>query len=587
MKLYILIFLLLTVKVYSIEIYNKTSINYTDPVNGATLVKPENNITFGFNRSVNLSEIEIVNSLIVKGELSGIHNGTVKIIDEGKKFIFKPDLHFFYGEKVTVEFTGMLRKFNTFGSRIFNYTFHTSSENIAFDPVKNIEKETGINFNEGQLLFAPPVLNVTINNNPAPGMLFCAPLGGVPHITILNNNGSTFWYQQRGSIAYDFKPQPNGHLTFYANLPPRYVEFDGNYNLVHTYSCGNGYTTDMHELQLLPNGNAFLMAYDPEIVDMSQIVPGGNPNATVIGLIIQEIDQQNNVLFQWRSWDHMLITDATHENLTDSVIDYIHGNAIELDYDNNILISSRHIDEITKINHTTGDIIWRFGGKNNMFTIINDSIRFSHQHDIRRLANGHVTFFDNGSFRFPEYSRAVEYSLDETNHTATLVWQYQRNPQAVSTWGGNVQRLPNGNTFIAWGGCVNTFTEVQPNETVVFEASYNPGIFTYRGFKYSWPLMPTSTGQELTSSSSFKLGPNYPNPFNPDTKIKFSLDKSSNTSIIIYDIKGSEIMKCFSGFLNSGEHEITFDGSSLSSGVYFYRLVSGNNSETRKMMLIK
>ncbi len=46
------------------------------------------------------------------------------------------------------------------------------------------------------------------------------------------------------------------------------------------------------------------MSYDPQMVDMSKIVPGGNPNATVTGLIVQEIDENKNVVFQWRSWDH-------------------------------------------------------------------------------------------------------------------------------------------------------------------------------------------------------------------------------------------------------------------------------------------
>jgi len=55
------------------------------------------------------------------------------------------------------------------------------------------------------------------------------------------------------------------------------------------------------------------------------------------------------LIFQWRSWDHFQITDATHENLLASNIDYVHGNAIEIDTDSNIIISSRHMDEITKL----------------------------------------------------------------------------------------------------------------------------------------------------------------------------------------------------------------------------------------------
>ena len=73
-------------------------------------------------------------------------------------------------------------------------------------------------------------------------------------------------------------------------------------------------------------------------------------------------------------------------------------------------------------NRNTGAIIWRLGGKNNQFSFINDTIGFSHQHAIRRLENGNISLFDNGNYHSPPFSRAIEYSLNENNKTATLVW---------------------------------------------------------------------------------------------------------------------------------------------------------------------
>lgn len=586
MKYLLFIFYFSAALTYSYEVI------YTDPVNGAELVRPENSITIGFSHAPAVNTYDLEGDIIVSGSISGKHNGRVIFRDDNKKIIFLPYEPFSYNEKVTVKFTGELSEYVTRDSKLYDFLFFTSSKNIVYDPFKGLERETGKSiqdpvFQDPVVFFPPPVLNVTINNSPAEGSLFFAPFSVSAYITILNNNGGSNWSQQRSTSAFDFKKQPNGNLTFFANNPPRFIEMNSSYDTIHTYRCGNGYTTDLHELQILPNGNALLMAYDPQPVDMSQIVPGGRTNATVIGLIIQEIDGQNNVLFQWRSWDHMLITDATQEDLTDSLIDYIHGNAIELDDDNNLLISSRHIDEITKIDRSTGDIIWRLGGKNNMFTILNDTMRFSHQHDIRRINNGNITFFDNGSFRFPEYSRAVEYALDTVNYTATLVWQFQRNPQVVSTWGGNVQRLDNGNTFIAWGGAVNTVTEVKPDGTTVFEASYIPGVYTYRGFKDSWPHIPTAIEPAIDPANTFRLLQNYPNPFNPVTKISFELDKAGNTSLILYNITGEEVKTYFNGYLGTGFHTLTINGSDLASGVYIYKLVSGSNSAVGKMVMIK
>ena len=87
-------------------------------------------------------------------------------------------------------------------------------------------------------------------------------------------------------------------------------------------------------------------------------------------------------------------------------------------------MSGRWMD-VTKINRSTGDIMWRLGGTQNDFTLVGDTYFFSGHHDIRRLDNGHVTIFDNNDGT-ANYSRVVEYDLDEVNMIATLVWQYER-----------------------------------------------------------------------------------------------------------------------------------------------------------------
>jgi hypothetical protein len=150
------------------------------------------------------------------------------------------------------------------------------------------------------------------------------------------------------------------------------------------------------------------------------------------------------------------------------------------------LISSRHQDEITKIDRQTGNIIWRLGGKNNQFQFTNDNIRFSHQHDIRRLTNGNITLFDDGNLHSSVApSRALEYKLDEINKTATLVWSLENNPAEYSGAMGNVQRLANGNTLIGWGAGSPATTEVTPSGDKLYELSLLPDIYSYRAFKFN------------------------------------------------------------------------------------------------------
>ena len=85
----------------------------------------------------------------------------------------------------------------------------------------------------------------------------------------------------------------------------------------------------------------------------------------------------------------------------------------------------------------------------------------------------------------------------------------------------------------------------------------------------------------------FKLYNNFPNPFNPATKIKFDISKNTKVSLIVYDILGREVSTIVQGDINAGRYEVTFDGTSLSSGIYFYKLVTSDFVDTKKMMLIK
>ena len=163
------------------------------------------------------------------------------------------------------------------------------------------------------------------------------------------------------------------------------------------------------------------------------------------------------------------------------------------------------MDEITKIDRQTGDIIWRLGGVNNEFTFLNDSLDFQHsiptpfcyQHDIRRLTNGNISIYDNGNYKHPKYSRMVEYQLDELNMTATLTWEYRDSLFNYSPWMGNVQRLQNENIIGAWNmtDFPTTIIEVGQDCTKTFELSIEEyfddnnnkrGVWIYRAFRFDW-----------------------------------------------------------------------------------------------------
>jgi hypothetical protein len=98
---------------------------------------------------------------------------------------------------------------------------------------------------------------------------------------------------------------------------------------------------------------------------------------------------------------------------------------------------------------------------------------------------------------------------------------------------------------------------------------------------------PSDIGVESGLISDFKLGQNYPNPFNPTTKLSFVIGHSSLVTLKVYDILGRVIATLVNEKINAGKYEVIFDGSGLSSGVYFYRLNAGQYTNTKKFILMK
>jgi hypothetical protein len=87
--------------------------------------------------------------------------------------------------------------------------------------------------------------------------------------------------------------------------------------------------------------------------------------------------------------------------------------------------------------------------------------------------------------------------------------------------------------------------------------------------------------------TEFSLAQNYPNPFNPTTVIEFALPVASHTSLKIFDVTGRLVATLVDESLTAGVHTVGFDAAKLASGVYFYKLVAADFSQTRKMVVLK
>jgi hypothetical protein len=97
----------------------------------------------------------------------------------------------------------------------------------------------------------------------------------------------------------------------------------------------------------------------------------------------------------------------------------------------------------------------------------------------------------------------------------------------------------------------------------------------------------TSVASQTLQPEASKLFQNYPNPFNPTTVLSYDLLKSGKVSLKVYDLYGREVVSLVNGTISAGSHQVVFDGTTLASGVYFARFISGSHSNTIKLIMVK
>ncbi|MCB0723673.1 MAG: T9SS type A sorting domain-containing protein [Ignavibacteriae bacterium] len=241
---------------------------------------------------------------------------------------------------------------------------------------------------------------------------------------------------------------------------------------------------------------------------------------------------------------------------------------------------------------------------------------YNTQHDFVFANGSNVTisappFVESGSTKyvFTNWSNSgdttqilnISQNLDLT---ASYKAQYKLlvNTTQGNTFGGNAY-YDSAGTF-QFG--VTSTTVINGNDTFYFRGWSGLGIGAYTSSD--------STGQDDTVSwtmsnpiveiarwsdqvgivqigseipEKFELYQNYPNPFNPETIIRYDIPKNGNVSIVIYDMLGKEVTRLVDRYQNAGRYEVNFDGSGFSSGIYFYRISTGDFVQVRRMILVK
>jgi photosystem II stability/assembly factor-like uncharacterized protein len=180
----------------------------------------------------------------------------------------------------------------------------------------------------------------------------------------------------------------------------------------------------------------------------------------------------------------------------------------------------------------------------------------------------------------------TSFSASAVNDRVVLNWS---TATETNNRGFEIQRSANGSDFItvAFVNGAGTTTETQ---NYSYSDLVSAGKYSYRlkqvdfngAYEYS-----NVAEVEFGADLNYALEQNYPNPFNPSTKITYVTKDQGFVSLKIYNILGNEVAELINGEVEAGNHEVTFDASGLSSGVYFYTLTTGNFTATKKMMMMK
>ena len=338
-----------------------------------------------------------------------------------------------------------------------------------------------------------------------------------PASLILDKQGELLWYDTNTFRRLGFNLLSNGLMAWVEDN--FFFLMDSNFQVIDTLQCQKGRLTDIHELVVDRQGHYFLLCTRDTTADLSgattQTGAPGMVNGTVRYNLIQELDASGSLVKEWDPAPYFFPADVDSRYFTNaSYMELMHTNSIDLDTNGQVLISSRHVNEVTSIDWASGNIRWRLGGAQNQFTFVNDP-GLSGQHDARFRGNGRISVFDNGTYHNPPISRGVTYQLDTVNWTATPEWSYAH-PAQVSTAMGSFQPFPNGDALICWGvgnpsPNIN-FTFVQADSTPLWNWTFIDNYKTYRVRNLDLPFQlerpgitcaPAPGGATLTATGNF------------------------------------------------------------------------------------
>ena len=337
----------------------------------------------------------------------------------------------------------------------------------------------------------------------APGYVFLAVKRGPGQDgpQIVDDHGHVVWFRPApphnavtGFRVQRYRGQPvltwwQGR-TRYGHGMGEYVILDRHYRQIARVRAGHGYMGDHHEFQLTPRGTAYMSVYAPRRADLSAV--GGRRDGAIFESIVQEVDvASGRVVWEWRSTDHLPVSEGVTPPKADRPHDYFHVNSVDEDSDGNLLISARNMHAIYAVSKRSGRVLWRLGGKRSDFRM-GLGATFHFQHDAEWLSGGAssrratISLFDNEATPpTADQSRGLVLRLDMRARTARVVREYRHPDKPLSIAEGNMQTLFGGDVFVGWGPQRHV-SELSPGGRLLFDLVVPPRADSYQAFRFRW-----------------------------------------------------------------------------------------------------
>ena len=370
----------------------------------------------------------------------------------------------------------------------------------------------------------PKVTVTKTGENTGPGLVLANPRaakkGQRMGPMMFDEQGRVRWFNQlppnRTSVNLQVQDYDGKRILTWAERPPVLGPndvYNGKYETSYMVMADDRYRVmkrvrvkgvpqglnALHEFHITPRDTAFIIGFR----NIASSKAGGR---RVTEGLVQEIDlKTGEVLLDWRSLDHVPVSEAAVPPQPGLPWDYIHLNSVSEDKDGNLLVSARHTHAVYKLDRETGEVIWTLGGKGSDFELGKDA-QFKYQHDAQRLEDGRLQIFDNAASDFDKKgvksSRVLRLDVDEEAKTAKVGQEITHTEDLLAFSQGNSRVLPNGNLFVGWGS-VPVFSEHADDGTLLWSAKFPSPLYqSYRGFKSEWRGNPTGKPRAAADGGS-------------------------------------------------------------------------------------